>query len=168
MQRRSFLKRGLLGGVLLAAGGTTLALSSTKLSFRPARALKVLGEKHFAIMAAIAARTIPEGGDPVEVTHGVDDVLSIAVPETRDDVRGLLMLFENALAGLIFDGRFKPFTQLDGADQDAVLAAWRDSSITVRRGGYHALRKLTLASYYASTSVWEGVGYPGPPEIAES
>lgn len=168
MERRIFLKRGLLGGVLLAAGsGLTLGLSSTKMAYVPVRPLKVLEERHFAIVGAIAARTVAvEGADLVEVAHGVDDVLSIAVPETQEDVKGLLMLFENALAGFVFDRRVKPFTRLDADEQDAVLNAWRDSSIEIRRGGYHVLRKLTLASYYASPARWDALGYPGPPEIA--
>ena len=166
MQRRSFLKKGMFGGVLLVAGGATLGLSSTNMAFKPVRALKVFTERHFAILASIAARTVRiEGANPVEIAHAVDDVMSTAVPEAREDMKGLLLLFENALAGLLFDGRLKPFTQLSGEQQDKVLESWRDSRILVRRGGYNALRKLTLASYYASPSSWEGVGYPGPPEI---
>jgi hypothetical protein len=168
VERRVFLKRGLLGGVLLAAGGgLTLGLSSTKMAYVPSRPLKVLDERHFAIVGAIASRTVAvENANLVEVAHGVDDVLSIAVPETQEDVKGLLMLFENALAGFVFDRRLKPFTRLAPEQQDSVLNAWRDSSITIRRGGYHVLRKLTLASYYSSSSTWAAVGYPGPPEIA--
>ena len=77
------------------------------------------------------------------------------------------LLFENAAAGLLLDGRTAPFPALDPADQDQVLYRWRDSRLVLRRTAYVALRKLTQAAHYAQPSCWESVGYSGPPEIAE-
>lgn len=168
MDRRRFLKRGLLGGAILTlGGGISLAAWPTKKSYPPRRALACLDERRFAILAAIAARTVrAEGADPIEIAHRVDATISLGFPEAQDDFRQLLLLFESALAGLLFDRRVRPFTRLSAEEQDAVLCAWRDSRVTVRRGGYHALRKLTLAAHYASPETWSTVGYPGPPEIA--
>jgi hypothetical protein len=76
-------------------------------------------------------------------------------------------VLESALAGMIFDGRTKPFTRLSPEAQDAVLAHWRDSRLLVRRTGYQVLRKLTCAAHYAQPTSWASVGYPGPPTLAQ-
>ena len=92
--------------------------------------------------------------------------MALAPPEARADFGKLLLLFENALAGLVFDGRARPFTRLPPEAQDQVLAHWRDSRLAVRRSGYAALRKLTQAAWYAAPEAWPDVGYPGPPQLA--
>jgi hypothetical protein len=167
--RRGFLQRGILGGLLLAsAGGAGLAIWPTRVGGRPRRPLRVLDERQFTVLCAVAARTVQApGADPVEIAHGADQTLSYASLEAQRDIGKLLLLFENALAGLAFDGRARPFTHLDGDRQDAVLRAWRDSRILVRRSGYQVLRKLTQAAHYASPSTWAAVGYPGPPTIGQ-
>jgi hypothetical protein len=167
VDRRAFLQRGLLGGALLAAaGGIGLVSWPPRIGGRPRRSLRVLDERQFAVVCAIAARTVrvPDA-DPIEIAHGVDQTLTYGAPEAQRDLGKLLLLFENALAGLAFDGRVRPFTHLSPEDQDAVLRAWRDSRITLRRCGYQVLRKLTEKAYYATPASWAGVGYAGPPTI---
>jgi hypothetical protein len=169
VQRRVFLKRGIFGGALLAtAGGLGLGFWPTSSTFRPKRALVALGERHFAILAAISARVVgAPGADPVEIAHAIDQTLSIAYEESLADLKNLLLLFDNALVAMVFDRRARPFTSLAPEEQDAVLDNWKTSSITLRRSGYRALRNLAVSAHYASPAVWESVGYPGPPEIAE-
>lgn len=165
MKRRVFLKRGLIGGAVLAVGGTGLAAWPTSLKFKPTRATTVLDERRFAIFAAIAARVVTvSGADPVAIAHTVDDALARAAPEAQKDIRDALMLFDNALAGALLDFRFGPFTSLDPAGQDAVLASWRDSRLMVRRGAYKALKNLCVTSFYRKEHAWAAAGYPGPPD----
>jgi hypothetical protein len=97
----------------------------------------------------------------------VDESLALAVPEARADFRNLLLLFENAAVGLLFEGRIKPFTHLEAAAQDKALEAWRTSKLALRRSGYLAVKRLTLAAHYSSPGTWESINYGGPPEIAE-
>jgi hypothetical protein len=158
----------LLGGVLLAtAGGLGLVVWPSRIVHRARRPLRVLDERQFAILAAVAARMVTApGADPIEIAHGVDLTLTFGSLEAQKDFQRLLLLLESALAGLAFDGRGRPFTRLSPEAQDAVLAAWRDSRLVVRRSGYQALRKLTEAAHYASPSSWASVGYPGPPQIS--
>jgi hypothetical protein len=167
MTRRGFLKRGLLGGlVLTVGGGLGLGLWPSRKDAVPKRWLKVLDERRFAVLAAVTARTVrAPGADPVEIVHRVDEYLALQTPEVQKDVKQLILLFENALAGLIFDGRPKPFTRLSPEAQDDVLRAWASSKIAVRRVGYQALRKLTLSAHYSQPSTWQSVGYPGPPVV---
>jgi hypothetical protein len=163
MKRRTFIRGALL---LVGAGGAGLALYPTKRDYAPKRALKVLDDKRFAILAAVAERTVrAEGADPVEIAHRIDDIFATAVPEAQSDFKQLLWLFENALPGFLLDGRPRPFTRLSPVAKDAALLHWRDSRLAVRKSGYQALRKLTLAAHYSQPTTWASVGYPGPPPI---
>jgi hypothetical protein len=168
MTRRSFITRGLFGGLLLAgASGLGLGLWPSRRTYAPRGPLKTLDARQFAVLAAVAARTVrAPGADPVAIAERVDMSLAFTTEEARHDFCQLLVLFDNALAGLILDGRPRPFTRMQPDEQDAVLDAWRDSRLVLRRSGYHALRKITLAAHYSSPDVWASVGYPGPPQIS--
>jgi hypothetical protein len=161
--RRSLIKRGLLGGfLLLLGGGTGLALLPSKDVATAPASLLAFAPERFQVLVAFAARVIPAGGDPVAVALGVDRTLSYAIEETRQDLNKLLGLFENALPGLLLDGRALPFTRLSPQGQDAVLESWRGSRIALRRTGFQALRKLCLQAYWIQESSWKAIGY-GPP-----
>ena len=153
---------------MLAVGGGGLLAWPTRRTYKPKRPLRVFDEREFAVMAAIGARTVgAPDADPVEIAHGADEALSYNAPDAQKELKQLVMLFENALSGLLLDGHLGSFTSLAPAQQDAVLAHWRDSNLPVRRTGYTALRKLTQAAYYANPASWPKVGYMGPPQISQ-
>ena len=162
------MKRGLLGGAVLALGGAAgLALWPTRQIAAPTRPLLVVDATAFQVLVAVASRVVPmEDADPVAIAHGVDEALTRVPAEARTDMNTLLKVFENALPGLLLDGRRAPFTRLGPEAQDKVLERWRDSRLVMRRGAYHALRKLCLATYYSAPSTWKALRYPGPPDTA--
>jgi hypothetical protein len=168
MNRRTFIRRGLFGGLLLAVGGSIgLVAWPSDQRVRSRRPLRALDERQFAVLAAVAARTVTAPkADPVEIAERVDAQMALAPAEVRADFGKLLLLFENAFAGFVLDGRARPFTRLDAAAQDEVLADWRDSRLMLRRSGFGALRKLTQAAHYAAPEAWADVGYPGPPQLS--
>ena len=168
--RRNLLRGGIGSAALLALGGVGLGLQSTRLGAAPAEALLVLTPEEHAILAAIARRVWPSpgpdvpGADAVGVGLLADRLLSHADPGTAVDVKSVLALFENGLVGALFGERVRPFTQLAPEAQDAVLLAWRDSSVALRRTVFRALSTMVTALYYGHPSVWPGIGYPGPPD----
>src|SRR5215472_9423984 len=173
LSRRSVIKRGLLGGALLAAGGAGfLALRGGAEVPLPPDGLLVFSPAQYAVLDAVARRMVrPRSGwatvDQIAVARAADRIAARTEPSAQKELRQLLGLFENGLAGFLFGGRTRPFTRLDGAEQDRVLAEWRDSRIAVRRTGFTALRTLVLAAYYQSPTIWPAVGYGGPPGIFE-
>ena len=146
----------------MLGGGAGLALAPTKEQGAPTAPLLALEPRAFQVLVAVAKRVLPAGADPVLVAQGADSTLSRAAPEVQKDFGKLLMLFENALPGLLFDGRVLPFTRLSPESQDAVLRSWRDSKLALRRTGYQALRRICLAVYYADESSWPALGYTPP------
>jgi hypothetical protein len=164
LNRRTLLKRGLFGGAVLLLGGTGLALFPSGALDAPIEPLSVLTAPTFGVLVAVARRVISNpGANHVAIAHRVDRSLVHVSPEAQEEVRKLLGLFENALAGLLFDGRVMPFTRLSARSQDAVLDAWRRSSLEVRRSGYGVLRKMCAAAHYVEASSWDDLHYPPPP-----
>jgi hypothetical protein len=148
------------------AAGTGLHLWPTLRRHTPKRELRVVDDQQFAILAAVAARMVSVPGvDPAELAHRVDETLSLGPPEVGADFRKLLGLLESGLAGLLLDGRPRPFTRLDGDAQDKALLAFRDSRMLPRRSGFRALRQLCQAAHYAEQGAWAPTGYPGPPAL---
>jgi hypothetical protein len=135
----------------------------------PSDGLHVFSEHQYAVLDALAHRFIGRAPgwpsvEDVGVARAVDRIAERAEPSAQAELKQLLGLFENALAGFLFGGRSQPFTALDAQGQDRVLEEWRDSRIAVRRTGYNALRTLVLAGYYQSELTWKPLGYPGPEE----
>lgn len=165
--RRGFLKRGFFGALVLGMGGSWLATRRSALVVIP-EGLQVFDPGEYAVMWAIVQRFAPsrEGfpsADTVRATVGCDGILAMTEEATQQEVKQLLMLFENALPNFLFAGRSEPFTQLPPHEQDEVLAEWRDSRLSIRRTGYLALRGLAMAAYYGNPQTWAALGYPGPP-----
>src|SRR5262249_30086291 len=159
VNRRRFLKRGLLGGGLLIAAGTLpFAFRTTLVSRRPRRELRLLTLEEFSVLAAVAARLRPRDGAPaawpsaapVHSAGKVDALLATVHPDAGNDFRRLLRLFESGFVGTFMAASPRPFTRATPAEQDARLEAWRRSRLTVMRSGYQALKRLTCAAYYAS------------------
>jgi hypothetical protein len=175
--RRSFLKKGLVGGALLFLGGgaASIALRGGIDRARPRGALQLFTAREYAIFAAIAARIVPGDGagpdwptaDALDCAGKADALMAQAHPAVGAELRQLLHLFESGLAGLLTSFQPTPFTRLSPAEMDARLMAWRRSRITVLRSGYQAVKRLAQATYYSSPETYPRVGYPGPPIVPQ-
>jgi hypothetical protein len=170
ISRRSILRYGLFGAGLLAVGGVGLGLRPGTVRL-PARPLKALDERGFSTLAALADRVNPGGGGApaaheLQVAEKIDDLLATCDPGLTAEISQALALFENAVTGLLFDGRPTPFSAATPEQQDAAIESWRTSRLHLRRQVYKALRTLCASTYYASPESWASVGYPGPPDLS--
>lgn len=170
--RRDVVKYGLAGAALLALGGVGLAMRGTVLR-TPAGPLAVLDPVEYSILWAIAERHCPANGafpsaSSLAIAEQVDAFLAQQHPGTQADVKRLLRFVENALPGLLLDGRTTTFTASSPEVQDAVMEGMRTSRLHMRRTVYKALTGLVGAAYYAHPAVWPAVGYPGPPDALRS
>jgi hypothetical protein len=171
--RRALFRKGLLGGVFLAFGGTAaIALRGTRVQYEPRAPLRLFSREEHAIFAAMAARVVPgdraahwPSAQALDCAGKADALLATIHPEAGAEMKQLLRLFENGVTGLLLGGRPAPFTTLDGAAQDARLEDWRTSRLALLRTGYQAMVRLAKATYYASPEVYPLLGYPGPPEV---
>jgi hypothetical protein len=174
LDRRRFLKRGVVGGaLLLLAGAVPLALRSTLRRRAPGGPLRLLDEDEYAVFAAAAARLAPGPGagprwptaEALDCAGKTDALMARVHPDVGHDFKRLLRLFESGLVGALVAGSPRPFTRATPEEQDARLEAWRRSRIALFRSGYQALKRLAHATYYSSPEVYPLIGYPGPPEV---
>ena len=169
--RRTFLKKGLLGGLLLAVGGgTVIALRPTRKGAPPKDGLLVFSREEYTILAAIARRVVAaREGDPqtdqIDVALRADRAIALAHPSVQKELKQLLHLFENGLTGLFSGTSLAPFTAAGKRAQDARLAAWSRSRVALFRTGYQAVKRLTAACYWSHPDTWKLAGYPGPPDL---
>jgi len=173
LDRRRFLKRGLVGGgLLVCAGALPFAFRST-LRRSPRGPLRLLSADEYAVFAAAAARLAPGDGagakwpsaEALDCAGKVDALMAQVHPDIGSDFRRLLRLFESGVLGALVAGSPRPFTRAPATDQDARLEAWRRSRFALLRSGYQAIKRLAHASYYSSPEIYALVGYPGPPVI---
>ncbi len=166
--RREFLKKGLLGALILAAGGGTFLATRRTRAIPGLGPLQVLTPEEATVVLAVANRLVPERVGfprPLEVglPRKVDALVAGLHPGAQKEIRRLLNLFESALAGALFEGQFRTFTASSPWEQDDRLRGWAQSRVTLRRSGFRALKKLVAATYYSSPETWAAIGYPGPP-----
>jgi gluconate 2-dehydrogenase subunit 3-like protein len=165
LSRRRFLRAGIIGGLLL--GGAALVgkqISGYSVDEATRRRLRALSPKEYLILQAVARRVLaPDepgapSADAVEAALAVDTYLAKLPREIVSDVRALLHLVEHGSS--LFSGT--RFTRMSPAAQDATLADWQRSSLTVRRRGFQALRTLSFLGYWRDDRTWPLLGYSGP------
>jgi D-cysteine desulfhydrase len=167
LTRRGFLRAGIAGGVLL--GGAALvgrSLSGYHLDAATAKRLRALSPKEYLVMQAVARRVVAADGDDapspdsVDVAGAVDAYVAKLPSPVQRDVRALLQLVEHGSS--LFRGGATRFSHMGAAEQDATLADWQRSSLTVRRRGFQALRTLAFLGYWRDDRTWPLIGYSGP------
>jgi hypothetical protein len=165
--RRRFLQVGLIGGAVLAVAGVGLGLQRTRL-VEPKQPLRALDEVSFAILSAVAdrmfeAEDLPSARD-LEIAEGVDALLSTMHPDVVDEVRQVLGLLENPIAGLVLRIQPRPFTQCSPEQQARVLRSWVSSDWPLLRTAYRALHGLCMGVAWSNPTLHAHLGYPGPPQ----
>jgi hypothetical protein len=166
MTRRRMITTGVLGSAALAAGG--LGFWSPAATTLPVTGLKAFDAAGFGVLTALAEVVCPRrGGWPsaaeLKVAEQVDALVGRMHPADKKELGLALRLLDNALAGLLLDGRPQPFSRSDVATREATLERWRTSRLSLRRTIYRSLVGLVLGAYYSDPAVFVAVGYPGPP-----
>lgn len=161
LPRRSLLQRAALGGVALGLGGLTLGQT---LGYGLPAGLTplALSAKEWLVLEAVARRVLDgldERAAP-DAARYVDGWLARQAPWVRQEVRGLLHLFEASPPW--FTLRLSRFTRLDPAEQDRYLRAWQTSSSGLVRQGFLALKGLCVMGGWRRPESFALCGYDGP------
>lgn len=164
--RRSFLKAGALGALVLAAGGGIYRVLQSPSQLQrfvlDGEACAALG----AIVPAILSGALPPGaGHQAAVAATVEGVqaaisnLPLAVQKEVQDLFGLLAL---APARRLLTGISGGWAAASEGEVTAFLQDWRLHRFALLRGAYGALHDLALGAWYAQPASWSAIGYPGP------
>lgn len=165
LRRRDFLKIGViaLGSYALLKAGARAVVGSKAPPGAPLPSgLKHLQPRHAAILSAAA---IAMAGPAAETAYregrwqpaaDADGMLEQMYADQRGLVRMALNLLEESTWGM------SGFTGLDAQAQQRHLAAWRSSSLAMKRSVWGLLHALGCSSFSGTPAGWEVMGYPGP------
>jgi len=172
VSRRKILGLGLGASALVAGCGLGLGLWPGRVDAPPA-ALLALSPRGWTILSSVAD-TLCLGGAglpsaaQLDIASALDVTMSTLHPGDIADFEKALLLVDNALAGLLFDGRARPFTLSDAPTRVATLERWRTSRLHPRRQVYKAIRGLVMAAYWGHPRLYAASGYPGPPNFGQA
>ncbi len=148
LDRRTFLR---LLGATASAGVLPLGCLS--------------GQRRGALLRATVRRIVgPQGAALIDA--GTIDVGAAAeawlqsLGPVADALDGALLALEYGVWPLV--PKLRPFSALDDAGQDAVLASLRDSRWSVKRQLFAGVKSLACLVYYSQPATHAGIGYPGP------
>ncbi|MBV1775772.1 hypothetical protein KSF73_08585 [Burkholderiaceae bacterium DAT-1] len=170
MERRQFLKAGLFGGVLLAAG---------RLAWGPVGGSQPAGSPHrhfsaasasalHAIAAVMLAPMLPTESAAHaraldQCVAGIDTVIGGLQPSIQKEFAELLQLLENPIARRWLIGVMPDWQSATPEQVGHFLNRWRWSSLKLLRSGYQGLHQMVFAAWYGQAENWQGIRYPGPP-----
>lgn len=171
MRRRTFLKAGVAGTVLLAGAARIPAAAARAADSMAARGLSSADRVVVAAIAPVMlAGALPAAGEAkAKAVAGVVDGVSQAVagmpPATRRELGELFMLLDLAPTRHLVAGVSRPWPEASAGEIAAFLQGWRMSRLALLQSGYHALHDLIVAAWYAQPESWPPLAYPGPPEV---
>lgn len=164
--RRSFLKAGLLGAIVLSAAGGLYRMSRPAMVPQRFR----LDESAHAVLAALIPVVLKDAVAPgsadadAALARTLDAIagLPLSAQKELQDLFALLSLgpARRLLAGLPDD-----WSAARAEDVAAFLQDWRTSRLGLLQSAYHGLHDLILGPWYSHESTWAAIGYPGPIEI---
>jgi hypothetical protein len=131
----------------------------------PGTALRTLGARSYATLAAASARLVGEPG-AAWIAEGrvapaaTADAWLAALPALGERLAQGLLLLELGTWPLL--AKLRPFTALPAEAQDAVLAELAGSRLGLKRELFGGLRSLAFLTFYADPAVRALIGHPGP------
>lgn len=157
---------GLVGATMLAAGGAAIYWGTAP-GWRGGQ-LQFSGRIVFrAVAEAVLDGSLPEA--PPSRTRALESqlgrlnaTLGALPPATQHELDQLLGLLASPPGRRLLAGLGSAWDSASVAEVQRALQSMRESSLTVRRQAYHALRDLTHAAFFADESHWALLGYPGP------
>lgn len=169
LSRRTFLKAGSLGSVLLATGSATALLTGCA-SPQPAAGHAFLREQDIRVVRAlipvVLAGAIPTGAGAAaaidKTLKSLDSFIGSTSPGAMAPLYQLFDLLSLPPARITLARLWSDWPDASPEDLEAFLLRWRDSSIGMFRAGYAGLVKIITASWYLLPESWPATGYEAP------
>lgn len=163
VQRRTFLKAGVAGTVLLLAGGTVSWLAGRD-------AVADRREVLAAVIPAVLEGSLPQAapqrdGAVGQALAGVETAIAALSPAAQQELAQLFALMAIPPTRLALTGLAHSWRDATVAEVSSVLQGWRTHRLELLQSAYHALHDLVVGSWYADPAQWPGIGYDGPPRI---
>ncbi len=179
LDRRQFLKVGVLGSSLLAGGGLIGSLQGCS-SHQAESADKTqtlsfqfLREKDAIILAALSP-VVLKGNFPEQSEQrkkaldqlllDIDAFLANTSEFAHGQVHQLFDILYFSLTRITLAGLWSSWEEASEKELLAFLDGWRDSRFNTFRQGYILLTQLPTLAFYYQPDNWTEDMYPGPPQ----
>jgi len=173
LTRRTWLKTGIAGGLLLA-GAAALHRPLDRWAKRGLVAQAPLDSALRLVVPALLpvmlAGVLPEQGPARQAalrggTEGVATAVAALSAAAQQEVAELFALLALPPTRIAIARLSSPWPQASEAELRNFLDGWRHSPLGLLRSGYQALHDLLLGAWYADPAHWATIGYTGPPEV---
>ena len=148
--RRFWLKTGLLGSVMLGLGSIGLARSE------PATCWSAISEAFL------------DGVDPYDrklFLVDLEQAISGLNRQSQKELVELEFLLSFPPTKAMLGGGWGGWEQTPKTVVQEMLQGWSNSRFNTLQVAYVGLQELVLSTYYANSTSWETLGYPGPPVL---
>jgi len=88
------------------------------------------------------------------------------LPKTQqEEFKELLSLLSSMVGRVVIASVWTSWNKVNAATVQEMLTSLRTSYLDLMKIAYKGLKELSYASWYGNPQHWDGIGYPGPPEI---
>ena len=94
-----------------------------------------------------------------------DQALTMLSTTQQKEFKELLKTLRSMLGRVVMAGIWTSWNNASAETIDKMLHNWRTSFIDLLKVAYIGLKELSYATWYGNPDSWQGIGYPGPPEI---
>jgi hypothetical protein len=176
LDRRQFLKTGLLGGVLLSTAHLSACSSQalkSPLNQNPQSPYVFLTRDDAVMLSAMLPAMIagnwPETDNQQRQAEArtltrIDQFLSRMGAFNQHEIRKLFDLLQLRPARGLTTGIWRDWQNTDAEQVDAFLQRWKHSSINLFNSGYNALSDILCFAWYTDPLNTQAFGYSGPPD----
>jgi hypothetical protein len=168
MRRRTWLKAGVIGGALLALGGTLVVLARP--GWRDGR-LTDDGRALFgAVAVAVLDALLPGEASARRAAlaahlERVEATVAGLPPGMQAEVAQLSALLLHPAGRFALTGLATDWAGVEPRAMQDALQGLRASRLELKQQVFHALRDLTNGAWFADPAAWTAIGYPGPRAI---
>ncbi len=165
LQRRSFLKLGLISAAVLAvAGGTALLLNPALVNgaMSPSSRLVMARVGQAMLQGLLPADPAAQAKEVEALLTRTDTFLSGLPDHVIAELGQLLGLLASAPGRRLLLGLSAGWQDASIADVTAALHSMRDSGNPLRIQAYQGLHDIVFVPYFSGETTWKVLGYPGP------
>ena len=166
MNRRNFIKNGLVASAVLVTGTSVYGCADLDIIEQQ------LVDDEVALVLTALLPVLLDGALSTEAETRklqieqtiaqIKVMLQTLPPHTLTELKDLFSLLSSRLANLALVGEFSRTEQLTVEQLVMLLEGLRNSYISLLNHAYDGLRELVMAAFYGLDSSWPSIGYNKP------
>jgi len=172
INRRDFLKIGLVGALTLTVGSSLTTLRIGGGESQRINGLQFIREQDAEFILAIAPVILNTnypgmlGEQAAErLLLSLDKMMGTFGEFSQQQLLQLFDLMSIAPLRYLAGGPFSSWSKASTQQSDNFLVGWQQSSLSLKRMGYSSLCKLITMTWYSQPENYVQSGYPGPPKV---